>query len=288
MVSISNTHLTETDPLSEGGVGRTSLLIAAWRADEAERIDPLVIDSIANIFVPPATRRWVEEMTRTSESTRQLISYRTRFFDDALVAEFKRGVKQVVVLGAGLDTRSLRLGGAGVTFYEVDCEAVLSYKQRQLADHGYAAEASVYVPGDYIRDDVWALLKARGFDAGAETFFIWEGNTMYIPAEAIIAFLGRLKAEVPRFRIAFDYLSEELIARDTGFSSAGKLVAGFESAGAPWVTGFTDIARLAERAGLALVEDKRIVDVMPPSRFRVALDRELFRHYSVCTLSNHE
>ena len=277
----------ETDPLSESGVGQTSLLIAAWRAREAEQIDPLFVDPIANIFVTPAMETWVDKMTQASVSTRHLISYRTRYLDDYLVSEMERGVAQIVLLGAGLDTRSLRLGHPSATFYEIDRSEVLSYKQQQLERYGYAA-GSHFIEGDYIRDDLFALLGSRGFKADKETFFIWEGNTMYIPADVILGFLSRLRAGVSRFRISFDYVSEEMIQRKTGFAGAGNLVSGFENIGAPWMTGFADIHRVAEQTGLAIIENKWMVDVLAPSRFRVTLGRDLFRHYSVCTLSSHE
>lgn len=279
-------NLADTATIGTAGVGQTSLLIAAWRAKESEEIDPLFIDPIANVFVPPAIEAWAEEVAQASVSTRHLIGYRTRYFDDYLRAEMARGVTQVVLLGAGLDTRSLRLGEAGVAFYEIDQAEVIAYKQRQLERYGYASR-SEFVAANYIEDDVWALLAEHGFKAERETYFIWEGNSMYIPEAAIVALLARLKTKVSRFSISFDYLSAEMIERNTGFEGAGKLVSGFAHMGAEWVTGFADIARVARAAGLALVENKAVAGVVQPA-FRVALSSELFRHYSVCTLSNHE
>lgn len=277
----------ETSPLHESGVGRTSLLIAAWRARESERIDPLFVDPAANIFVTPAMEPWIDEVTRASASTCELIGYRTRYFDDYLAGEMERGVAQVVLLGAGLDTRSLRLGLPSVSFYEIDRPEVLAYKRGRLERHGYAAR-SRFIGADYLRDDLIALLEDQGFQAGAETYFMWEGNTMYLPADGIVSLLSRLKDGIPRFRISFDYVSEGMIRQDTGFEEAGSLVAGFESMGAPWVTGFADIAPVARAAGLTVLENKWMVDAVAPSRFRAALDRDLFRHYSVCTLGRHE
>jgi methyltransferase (TIGR00027 family) len=270
--------------LSGGGVGQTCLLIAAWRAKEAEQIDPLFVDPIANIFITPEMESWVDEVTQASVSTRHLISYRTRYFDDYLVREIERGVTQVVLLGAGLDTRSLRLGHPSVSFYEIDQSEVLSYKQRQLGSHGYAAR-SHFIAGDYIRDDLLALLKSRGFKADVETYFIWEGNTMYIPGDVIFAFLNQLRTEVLRFRISFDYLSEEMIQRNTGFEGAVNLVNGFAKMGAPWVTGFASIHQITEQTGLSITENKWVAEVVDPSPFRETLSRDIFRHYSVCTLN---
>lgn len=277
----------ETGGLSDEGVGQTCLLIAAWRAKEAEQIDPLFVDAIANIFITPAMEPWVDQVTQASVSTRHLISYRTRYFDDCLVREMERGVKQVVLLGAGLDTRSLRLGHPSVSFYEIDQGEVLAYKQQQLEDNGYAV-LSHLIEGDYIRDHVLALLTSRGFKADEETYFIWEGNTMYIPEEAIVSFLRQLRIEVLRFRISLDYLSEEMIQQNTGFEGAVNLVNGFAKMGAPWVTGFADIHHVAGQTGLTILENKWVAEVVDPSQLRETLSRDLFRHYSVCTLSSCE
>lgn len=275
--------LTGEVPIPEG-VGRTSLLIAAWRAWEAVQIDPLFIDPIANIFVPPVLEPWIETISRTSESTRHLIGYRTRYFDDWLAAELKRGVGQVVLLGAGLDTRAIRLGQASAIFFEIDQADVLGFKQAQLERHGYTAR-SQFVAADYVRDNWLDRLERCGLDPARETAFIWEGNTMYLPAAAIEALLTELRQRIPRARISFDYLSAELIARVAG---ADQLLDGFANIGAPWVTGFDGIGPLAEQAGLEVLDDRRMTDAVSPSPFRISLTGDLFRHYSVCTLGRHE
>lgn len=277
----------QAESLGERGVGKTSLLIAGWRARESEQIDPLFVDPLANIFVSPAMAGWIDEVTAASVSTCRLIAYRTRYFDDRLRFEQRHGVQQVVLLGAGLDTRALRLGEPAVAFFEIDGADVLGYKRATLERHGYAI-ASRLIAADYLRDDWLASLREQGFRVDAETYFIWEGNTMYLPAEAIVALLARIRVEVPRARISFDYVSEDMIRRQTGFSGANQLVNGFERMGAAWVTGFDDIRSVAERAGLPVIENKLMVEVVAPSRFRPGLSRELFRHYSVCTVGHHE
>jgi methyltransferase (TIGR00027 family) len=277
----------ETTGFSGSGVGQTCLLIAAWRAKEAEQIDPLFVDPIANIFIPPEMDAWVDEVTQVSVSTRHLISYRTRYFDEYLVRELERGVKQVILLGAGLDTRSLRLGYPSVSFYEIDQREVLIYKQQKLEASGYSVN-SHFIAGDYIRDDLFALLKSCGFKADMETYFIWEGNTMYLPVDEIFTFLNQIRTEILCFRISFDYLSEEMIQRNTGFEGAASLVNGFAKMGAPWVTGFASIQQIAEQTGFVILENKWVTEVVEPSPFRETLSRDIFRHYSVCTLSHGE
>jgi methyltransferase (TIGR00027 family) len=270
-----------------GGVGQTCLLIAAWRAKESEQIDPLFVDPIANVFITADLDAWVDEVTRRSVSTRQLIGFRTRYFDDRLKAAMDRGVKQVVVLGAGLDTRAIRMGRSGVIFFEVDQADVLTYKQHRLERHGYSVN-SRFAAGDYIREDLIPLLQGQGFRTDDETYFIWEGNTMYLTLSEVQGLLGTLKARVTRFGISFDYLSEELIQGNTGLRGAGELVIGFEEMGAPWVSGFSDLKELAAQCGLGIIENRKMVDASEALPFQPRLDPDLFRHYSVCTLSSHE
>lgn len=285
-VSAESESLVIEVPIPEG-VGRTSLLIAAWRAWETEQIDPLFIDSIANIFVPPVLEPWIQSISRTAESTRHLIGYRTCFFDNCLVAELQRGVGQVVLLGAGLDTRAIRLGTEAATFFEIDQAEVLDFKQARLEQHGYTTR-SRFVAADYVRDNWIDELERCGFDPTRETAIIWEGNTMYLPEDAIVALMREVRQRIPRVRLTFDYLSAELIARPAGDAEAGRLIDGFAAIGAPWVTGFNGIAALATQAGWAVLDDRRMVDAVPPSPFRIPLTGDLFRHYSVCTLGKHE
>jgi methyltransferase (TIGR00027 family) len=269
------------------GVGQTSLLIAAWRAQEAEEIDPLFVDAIANIFVNAETRALSDKMMRASASTRYLINYRTKYFDERLSKVLSQGVAQVVILGSGLDSRAIRLGDNRVRFFEVDQPEVLAFKQQQLTQYGYDCNSRM-IGGNYIQDDVIALLVNHGFDPGQETYFIWEGNTMYIPLPDIISLLQKLRWHVANFKISFDYLSPEMIRKTTGFKPASDLVNGFENMAAPWVTGIDDIQPIAGEAGLVVIENLWMIDVVAASSWRVSLDRSLFRNYSVCTLASDE
>ncbi len=268
-------------------VGHTSLLIAAWRAQETEQIDPLFIDPIANIFIDPDTRVLADRMNSTSASTRYLINYRTKYFDDCLLREIDNGVKQVILLGAGLDTRSLRLGNDSIRFFEIDHQDVLVFKRQRLEKYGYSVRSRL-VPGDYIKEDTLKLFLANGFDPDQETLIIWEGNSMYIPVDAIVSLLSYLSVNLHRFRIAFDYLSDKVIQGTTGFNSAAELIKGFESLGAPWVTGFDDINQLAEQTDLRVVENLWMTEVVASSRSHLSLNSGLFSNYSVCTLANNE
>lgn len=133
------------------------------------------------------------------------IAVRTAWLDEAI----RDGdVSQVVVLGAGLDTRSARLARSGVRFFEVDHPQTQGYKRVALeAAPGYPCDASVFVPCDFERDELATALKAAGFRSDLATIVIWEGVIPYLTEEAVrstFRVLATLLAS--QSRVYFDYV----------------------------------------------------------------------------------
>jgi methyltransferase (TIGR00027 family) len=121
---------------------------------------------------------------------------RHRFLDDALahaLADVDRAtgaaaIEQVVILGAGLDSRALRFATAlaGRPVFEVDFAATQARKLRALADASLDVDAAHFVACDFARErSVDALVRAPRFVPGRRTFVIWEGVSMYLPREAV-------------------------------------------------------------------------------------------------------
>ncbi len=267
-------------------VGMTAFIIASWRARESERVDPLFMDHLAHLFVDEETMESANRIAGVSPSTRHLVMHRARFFDDFLLERAENGATQIVIMGSGLDTRSTRLGVEGVTFFEIDKEEVLAFKQEKLERFGYTNN-SVFAPLDYTARDFLSALSERGFDPSRKTGFIWEGNTMYLKEKDILAVLKNIKEKVTDFRIAFDYLSKKLIDRSTGHRQAEDLVNGFAGMGAPWITGFDRIDPLAEEAGLGIVDDSLIVDMIKQHDPSFNVATSLLDDYSICTFANN-
>ncbi|AKU94841.1 O-Methyltransferase involved in polyketide biosynthesis [Labilithrix luteola] len=117
-------------------------------------------------------------------------------------------VAQVVVLGAGLDTRSARLARPGVRFFEVDHPATQGYKRAALeAVPGYPRDASVFVPCDFERDDFAMALKGAGFQTDLATIVIWEGVIPYLTEDAVRSTFRVLASMLaPESRVYFDYV----------------------------------------------------------------------------------
>jgi methyltransferase (TIGR00027 family) len=109
------------------------------------------------------------------------IAERTRFFDETLLAALQRGVRQVVIVGAGYDGRALRYRQAGVIYFEVDHPATQGDKRRRL-EHVLADPAGIaFVPVDFGRDSIAHALADAGHSADAPTHFLCEGVTPYLP-----------------------------------------------------------------------------------------------------------
>jgi len=182
-------------------VGTTAVMVAAARAAETDKPDPLIRDPYAKLLVSQAgTGVWenmldsslldkVEEIDPEAAAVFQhMRSYqavRTHFFDAHFAGAVTAGIRQVVILASGLDSRAYRLDWpAGTTVYEIDQPKVLEYKSATLAAHGVAPSADRHeVPID-LRQDWPAALVAEGFDPKAPTAWLAEGLLMYLPADA--------------------------------------------------------------------------------------------------------
>ena len=180
-------------------VGATALSVAAARAVETATADPLIRDEFAYLLVSTAGQPWArlaspglewigddEHGRRAHRMACDYQAVRTHFFDAYFAeAAVAAGIRQVVILAAGLDSRAYRLDWpAGTTVYEIDQPQVVTYKTATLESAGAAPTATRRtVPVD-LRDDWPAALTAAGFDPTQPTAWLAEGLLPYLPAEA--------------------------------------------------------------------------------------------------------
>ena len=182
-------------------VGSTAVMVAAARAAETAKPDPLISDPYAAILVAGAGAGFWEFMlddtipAKLAESDpdaaaifEYMQSYqgvRTHFFDAYFATAVAAGIRQVVILASGLDSRAYRLDWpAGTTVFEIDQPKVLEYKAATLAAHNATPSADRHeVPID-LRQDWPAALCDAGFDPAVPTAWLAEGLLMYLPADA--------------------------------------------------------------------------------------------------------
>ncbi len=249
------------DVVNINDIGSTAFVVAHFRSLERGLDRPLFDDPFAGLFVPEEMRERGEALRRMMPEGLEMVRYRTCLFNEMVERAVRDGVRQVVSVGAGFDMRGAMFRADGVAFYDVDQPALLDYKRGVLDRHGIAPWTSVAC--DYLDVNLPDTLGKAGFDTGAPALFVWEGNTMYLPLERIHGFLDQLCAGVASFSIVFDHLSEQVIARTSGFDNLTRFADFFEQTiKAPWVTGFSHPAPLlARHRQLTLVSCDSMVSV---------------------------
>jgi methyltransferase (TIGR00027 family) len=139
---------------------------------------------------------------------RLFIAVRTRFAEDALAeAVSRRGVRQLVVLGAGLDTYAYRTSlGESLRIFEVDHPATQAWKRQRLAETSIPAPRSlVFAPVDFERESLADGLTAAGFDPAQPAFFTWLGVVPYLTEQTVLATLGFMARLPGGAHVVFDY-----------------------------------------------------------------------------------
>jgi methyltransferase (TIGR00027 family) len=182
-------------------VGGTSLWVAAGRAIETERTDALFHDPFARELAGEeglASFRQSEEM---SPHSTPIVPVRTRYFDDVLLAATAGGVRQIVILAAGMDARAYRIDWPeGTTVYEIDRGPVLERKGATLSKATPRALRRAIVCD--LAEDWITPLTAAGFDRARPAAWLIEGITLYLEEADLRALLARVDALSARGSVA--------------------------------------------------------------------------------------
>jgi len=185
--------------------------------------------------------------TRIARRLRAFLVARSRVAEEALAAAIARGVRQYVVLGAGLDTFAFRnpYPAALLRVFEVDHPATQAWKRARLSAAGIPLpDALTFVPIDFETQSLAAALQAAGLRSERPAFFSWLGVTMYLTLDAVLATLRYVASSLPEdSAIVFDYVvplsSVALVPR----LAARALLLRLAASGEPWKT-FLDPAVL--------------------------------------------
>jgi len=233
-------------------LGRTAFLISELR----ERVPRLFDDPYAHLFSTPQTRAALAGVDLLGPLFLTWMRVRTRWFDDVLQRELERGVRQVQILGAGMDCRALRFARGGVTYFELDARSVLAFKAERLAQAGHP-HGAVAVGGDYLAPGLLDRLLAHGFDRQRPTLVLWEGNTYYLAPEEMRELLRLLAGAITDLRVAFDYFGRPVIEERSPLPMMNRYAALVRGLGAPWRCGIdpTDLPELARQANLHPAEN---------------------------------
>lgn len=138
---------------------------------------------------------------------------RKRYADDQVSDAIKAGISQVVVLGAGMDTRAYRLvTPAGASCFEIDLPANIADKRARLhAIYGQVPEHVTLLPVDFETQEMSEALVGNGFDLSQPAMFVWEAVTQYLTEDGVRKTLAFLAKAVTGSRLVFTYLRKDFL-----------------------------------------------------------------------------
>ncbi len=230
---------------ANAGPKPSALMVATQRAAHQLLDRPLVLDDPVALTILGATEaqalrdnpdRFRHPM---SLGMRSLVVVRSRLADDLWAEAVERGIRQYVVLGAGLDTSAYRHRDAPGRVFEVDLPAMQEWKQARLRETGISVPPSLsFVPVDFESVSLAEGLARAGFDANAPAIFSWLGVTMYLDEVAVIETLrfiaGCAKGSAVLFEHAIPLSSLPTMMR----IAMEQLTAQFAERGEPWKSFF--------------------------------------------------
>lgn len=235
-------------------VASTALFVAAVRARENRRRDRLFEDELSSVLAGAEGASWLATSEANPRSNYRPGSFpylevRTRFFDDwALKAVRDAKARQLVVLGAGMDTRAFRLPWPRkLRFWEVDTPELFALKEARLQSAGARANCiRVAVDADLTEPGWPELLTAKGFETQAPTVWLAEGLFQYLAKETVNRILdGAASLSPPGSRFGAEIVSADYLESE---SKAATLRAR-KDRGTPWVFGTNDPESLFEARG---------------------------------------
>ena len=178
-----------------------------------------------------------EAQKPSARGMRAFVAVRSRYAEDELASSVRRGVRQCVILGAGLDTFAYRnpFTGVGLRVFEVDHPATQTWKRERLQTVGIATPPGLsFVPIDFEEQSLPAELGRAGFDPSQPAFFSWLGVTPYLTRTAFDATVGFI-APLPRNSgVVFDFVIERHFLTPTEQVALSGLESRVELAGEPF------------------------------------------------------
>jgi methyltransferase (TIGR00027 family) len=200
--------------MQEDQFSRTAQRVAIRRAEHQLLDRPRVFDDPLALRVIGAEavarlRSNHKQDRRVSQAFRAFMAARSRYAEDELAHAFAQGIRQYVVLGAGLDTFAYRSPHPGLQVFEVDHPATQAWKREQLQAAEIAIPASLtFAPIDFERQTLADGLAQSGFDARLPAFFSWLGVTPYLTREACMTTLGFIAKMPAGSGVVFDFVAD--------------------------------------------------------------------------------
>ena len=231
----------------QGAPSRSAQRVAALRAVHQLLDEPLVLsDPIALPLLGASTEAALRDdpfalNDPMSRGLRAALVARSRFVEDELTRCVAAGVRQYLVVGAGLDTFAYRnpYRDEGLRVFEVDHPGTQGWKQQLLAEAGIGVPSSLtFVPADFERDDLGAVLRQAGFHADQPACVSWMGVTMYLTAEAVSATLRTVAGFAAGSCLCFDYRIPVTMLNPVERAISDVMAQQIAALGEPWLSNF--------------------------------------------------
>jgi methyltransferase (TIGR00027 family) len=259
--------------MDDDGPSRTALLTAYARAYHQIADRPLIFtDPLAARLLGVTAAELADSGTPTADHLgdgvsdrprRLFFAARARFAEDAVAAAIAAGVRQVVILGAGLDTFAYRNPRPDVRVFEVDHPATQAWKRERLTTAGIdCPETLTFVPVDFETQTLAAGLASTGFTRTDPAVFVWLGVVFYLTPTAAHATLEYIAGQAQPVEVVFDYLQPA--DSDEGRAHQQARAARLAGVGEPVFSYFTpdDIAAQLRALGFTDLEDHSAPDLV--------------------------
>jgi methyltransferase (TIGR00027 family) len=254
--------------MQNGQPSRTALAAAVQRAAHQNLDDGKIFkDAFARIILGQEADVLIDAVSAdpAQRQMRIFMAARSRFAEDCLDAAVSRGVRQVAILGAGLDTYSLRNPHVplGLRVFEVDHPMTQAWRRERIAEAGLAAPTSMtFAPVDFERQSLAEGLVAVGFQPTQPAFFHWLGVVPYLRRDSISAILQFI-ASVPRSEVVFDYSEPLENYSPERRANVAAVAARTAAIGEPWLSYFdpTELSKDLRKEGFHELEDLGLGDI---------------------------
>ncbi|HTR53436.1 MAG TPA: SAM-dependent methyltransferase [Kofleriaceae bacterium] len=239
---------------------KTALMVCAYRARASRWPKPLFVDPWAEALAGADGHEIARRLDTRFPPMELWLALRVAYLDRLVgLAVDRLSIRQIVILGAGYDTRAARLPRAGVRFFEVDHPATQGAKRERLAHlDGYPLDAATYVTCDFERENPVERLVASGLDPHEPALVIWEGVVSYLTEGAVRATATRLASGLdPRSLVAFEFVGKRFATgnerSEQAQAAAREQRALVEELGEPTRFGSDDILPLLYECGFRWV-----------------------------------
>jgi methyltransferase (TIGR00027 family) len=257
----------------DNGPSHTALATAYARAYHQIADQPAIFDDHLAVPLLGVTADELTELsTRAGDQVGAVISDRGRrlFFatrarvaEDAVAAAVAAGTRQVVILGAGLDTFAYRDQNPDLRVFEIDHPATQAWKRDRLAAVGIDIPATLtLVPVDFETQDLAAELESAAFTRNEPAIFVWLGVIFYLTASAARSILEYIAGQAQPVEVIFDYLQPARTEEDRAHLQAR--AERLSATGEPFFSYFTpdEIATLLRTLGFTTIDDQAAQDVI--------------------------